>query len=74
MREGYSVTVSKNGEAILTIERTMLSGQGEFSPEDAAAIRDAGEHLLSFIGTETTVCFACGWMDGHGQDCPLANG
>lgn len=52
MRKGYSVTVSKWGEPILTIEREMLSGKAELSAEDEAAIRDAGEHLLSFIGSE----------------------
>ena len=71
MRDGYSVTVSKNGVAILTIERSMVSGDAEISKDDAAAIRDAGEHLLSFIGPETSVCFACGWTEGHAQDCSL---
>lgn len=71
MHEGYSVTVSKHGEPILTIERSMLSGQGEFSEQDAAAIRDAAEHLLAFIGPEKFHCFACGAAAGHARDCPL---
>lgn len=50
MKPGYSVTVSKNGEAILTIEREMLSGKSEISDEEHDAIREAAEHLLSFIG------------------------
>jgi hypothetical protein len=50
MREGYSVTVSKLGEPILTIERRMLSGKSELSDEDEQAIRDAAEHLRSFVG------------------------
>ena len=50
MRQGYSVTVSKNGEPILTIEREMLSG-AELSAEDEEAIRDAAEHLLAFVGS-----------------------
>jgi hypothetical protein len=49
MRAGYSVTVSKNGEVILTIEREMLSG-AELSREDEEAIREAAEHLLAFVG------------------------
>ena len=73
MREGYSVAVSKNGEPILTIERSMLSGQPEFSTEDAEAIRDAAEHLLGFIGPPTVMCFACGAVEGHNQTCPLAD-
>jgi hypothetical protein len=52
MRKGYSVTVSKHGEPILTIEREMLGGKAELSAEDEEAIRDAGEHLLSFIGPD----------------------
>ncbi len=42
----------------MTIEREMLSGQSEFSSEDEGAIRDAGEHLLAFIGPEP--CSVCG--------------
>lgn len=71
MREGYSVTVSKWGEPIITIERSMLSGAPEFSTEDAAAIRDAAEHLLAFIGPEKFHCFACGGESGHRDDCPI---
>ena len=56
MREGYSVTVSKFGEPILTIEREMLSG-AELSAEDEQAIRDAGEHLLAFVGPEPPADF-----------------
>lgn len=59
MREGYSVTVSKHGEPILTIESAMLSG-AELSAEDEQAIRDAGQHLLSFIGPELVECPRCG--------------
>lgn len=71
MRPGYSVTVSKNGEPILTIGPD-LSGLSEFSDEDANAIRDAGEHLLSFIGPAGPhECFACGGSAAHRADCPL---
>ena len=71
MREGYSVTVSKLGEPILTIERTMLSGQPEFSKEDEAAIRECAEHLLAFIGPDKFHCFMCGGVEGHLDDCAL---
>lgn len=71
MREGYSVTVSRNGEPILTIERQMVSGQSDLSKDDAAAIRDAGEHLVAFAGPETYTCFACGGVVACRTDCPL---
>lgn len=58
MRAGYAVTVFKDGEAILTIEREMLAGKSELSPDDEDAIRDAGEHLRSFVGPE--ICSVCG--------------
>jgi hypothetical protein len=56
MRRGYSVTVSKHGVPILTIEHEWLSG-AELSAEDEQAIRDAGEHLLSFVGPEPPADF-----------------
>jgi hypothetical protein len=68
MRSGYAVIVTKDGEPILTIEREMLSGQAEFSTDDEAAIRDAGEHLLAFIGPEP--CSVCGSRRlCTGEDC-----
>lgn len=50
MRDGYSVIVTHLGEPILTIERSMLSGKSDLSDDDADAIRDAADHLFSFIG------------------------
>lgn len=60
MRDGYSVTVSKWGEPILTIEPNMLSG-AEHSPEDIDAIRDAGQHLCGFVGPSAAIptCVIC---------------
>jgi len=46
----WAVTVSRNGEEIVTIESNCLSGR-ELSNEDERVIRNAAEHLLSFVGT-----------------------
>jgi hypothetical protein len=43
------VTVSREGEEIVTIGSNCLSGR-EITPEDEAAIRTAAKHLLAFIG------------------------
>jgi len=45
----WSVTVSVDGEEIVTIGRTWLSGK-EIGPAEEEAIRTAARHLLSFIG------------------------
>ncbi len=45
----WSVTVMRNGEKIVTIETTLLSGR-EIDTDDADAIRTAAHHLLAFIG------------------------
>jgi hypothetical protein len=71
MRAGYSVTVSKDGEAILTIEREMVAGKSDLTPEDEAAIRDAGEHLMAFAGPEHRGCFVCGGIDQCKATCEL---
>jgi hypothetical protein len=71
MRKGYSVTVSKDGESILTIGRSMVSGRATLSDDEAAAIRDAGHSLLSFIGPEKTACFVCGGIDECWDNCAL---
>jgi hypothetical protein len=49
MSEHWSVTVSRDGEEIVTIESNSLSGR-ELTSEDEAAIRLAAHHLLAFIG------------------------
>lgn len=48
--EHWSVSVSRNGENLVTIESNMLAGQPEFSDEDARVIRSCAAHLLAFIG------------------------
>lgn len=45
----WSVTVSRHGEDIVTIETNMLAGR-EISHEDEEAIRAAAYSLLGFIG------------------------
>ena len=71
MQRGYSVTVYKDGEPLVTIEREMLSGQDPISAQDAEAIRDAGEHLIAFAGPEHSECFACGGVDACKEVCPI---
>lgn len=63
--------VTHLGEPILTIERSMLSGKADLSTEDTAAIRDAGEHLMSFAGQENVTCFVCGVVNAHTVECEL---
>lgn len=70
MRDGYSVTVYRNSCQLVTIESAMLSGC-DLTPDDVAAIRTAGEHLLAFAGPERTACFICGGMEACAADCEL---
>lgn len=46
----WTVTVEKDGEKILTIESNCLSGKADLTSEDEQVIRNAAEHLLSFVG------------------------
>lgn len=46
----WSVTVEKDGETILTIESNCLSGKADLTGDDESVIRNAAEHLLSFVG------------------------
>lgn len=71
MQDGYAVTVLKNGEPILVIGSESYSGLSEFTAEDEQAIRDAGKHLLAFIGAgEPRKCFICGGLDQCESGCP----
>jgi hypothetical protein len=45
----WSVTVSLNGDQVVTIEPNMLAGR-EIGHDEETAIRKAAAHLLSFIG------------------------
>lgn len=45
----WGVTVSRNGDEIVTIESNCLSGR-EISAEDEIVIRRAANHPLAFIG------------------------
>ncbi len=49
VKDHWSVTVTRNGEDVVTIESNCLSGR-EISPEDEAVISTAAHHLLAFIG------------------------
>ena len=59
--EHWSVTVTRNGENLVTIESNCLSGKPEFTETEAQVIRDAAEHLKAFIGPprETGACPFC---------------
>ena len=48
--EHWSVSVSVNGEEILTIAHNFLSGKTEFTNAEAQCIRDCARHLEAFIG------------------------
>lgn len=50
MRDGYAVVIEHMGEEILRIDQSMLSGKADLTDADIEAIRDAGEHLVSFAG------------------------
>ena len=45
----WSVTVTLNGEELVTIEPNWLSGR-DIGPAEEEAIRSAAYHLLGFIG------------------------
>jgi len=64
-RDGF---VERNGVNLVTIESRFLSGRPEFSREDERVIREAGEHLLAFIGPE-----ACE-HNKKGHCCTCASG
>jgi hypothetical protein len=54
MTENYwSVTVSLNGEEVVTIEPSMLSGKDIGDPE-LEAIRESAFNLLAFAGIRVT--------------------
>ena len=50
MNDHWSVTVTRNGEDLITIESNSLCGKAELTPEDEEVIRAAGMHLLAFVG------------------------
>lgn len=52
--EFWAVEVSRNGEALVTLASTHLSGKPEFTDEEARVIRQAGECLIGFIGRVPT--------------------
>lgn len=50
MSKTWAVTVEADGERLVTIESSMLSGKAELTPDDEETIRTAARHLLSFVG------------------------
>ena len=49
----WGVSVSVNGEDVLTIESNSLCGKSDLSPMELDAIRTAANHLLAFAGQPT---------------------
>lgn len=57
----WAVSVSRNGENVVTIESACLSGR-ELSEEDERVIVMAAEHLLSFVGESRYIePIGCEW-------------
>ena len=50
-REHWAVTVERNGEAILTIDKLMIGGK-LLTPADEDCIERCARHLLAFIGRD----------------------
>ena len=48
----WAVMVDRDGDNIVTIGSSHLSGKADLSPEDEETIRTAAQHLLSFVGRE----------------------
>lgn len=65
MSDHWAVTVSRNGEEIVTIESECLAGR-EISEADEEAIRTAAHHLLAFIGDGAPPPRQCNHMRGIG--------
>lgn len=69
----WSVTVSVDGDPVLTIEPNMLSGHHDIE-KFGDQIRAASENLLAFIGDGSIPpCFICGATEGlePEPDCPI---
>ena len=49
-RDYWSVTVTRDGESLVTIDSMMLSGKANLSEEELETIRQAARHLLGFAG------------------------
>jgi hypothetical protein len=46
----WAVTVTRNGDTLVTIDAGSLSGKPDLSDEDKRVIRLAADHLFSFVG------------------------
>lgn len=66
----WSVSVTLNGENVVTLEPRLLTGKPELSDRDEDAIRTSAEHLLAFIGPPK-----CPVLEPEtGYDCELPTG
>jgi len=73
----WEVTVRLDGDDVLTIGgggHCYLAGVSDFTEAQERAIRDAGRHLLAFIGTgEPMRCFICQGAEVGCQICDPAS-
>jgi len=70
-----SVTVSVDGQEILTLEPNMLSG-ADMDDANIAAVKEAAAHLASFAGGKASFpdwgrCPVCLGINGCKVDCPF---
>lgn len=70
----WEVEVRVDGEQVVTIgSEGYLAGLADAElDQHAEAVREAGKHLLAFIGDGKLVaCFLCGGLEQCEPDCPL---
>lgn len=60
----WGVEVTHNGESIVCIEDSCLSGKANLTDDDLVAIRTAAEHLLAFAGPAQPIKFTIA-IDGE---------
>jgi hypothetical protein len=51
-QSNWAVSVSLNGETLVTIANDYVSGKPEFTDAEEQVIRDAARHLEAFIGSD----------------------
>lgn len=65
--QSWAVTVTINGDEVLTISNSHLSGIENIA-DYADAVRNCGEHLLAFIGPADQEPFDVDFNDGEQKD------